>query len=134
MREYHEKEYYEKLNKKDKKVFDSLYIKYEGNEFKVLKVMNFRKKLGIINITSSLAIVLPLFLNLPIIILILGLFVEVISWTYYFIYKNTEVNTLLAIIISFVLSIIISSIIYNILMSIISNILTSIIYSILFSY
>jgi hypothetical protein len=121
MREFKEKEYYGKLDKKEKKDFEKLYLKYEGNEFKVIKIIDLNKKVKNINTILSIILAIALYMSLRNgsygwgIIAIILWFIDSALWIYNFAYRHTGANAIVAIISSIVIAGIISKIVYGIL-------------------
>lgn len=57
MEEFKNKEYYDKLNDKDKRRFHKLYLKYRNDEEKVIRIMNYEKKIEIVGELCLLLVV-----------------------------------------------------------------------------
>lgn len=125
MEEIKNKEYYEKLSKKKKNRFSKLYLKYKNDEEKVIRMMNYEKKIQLIEIPCSVIgayiINLPFknlnefylnggFFGLEYILLFIVITIPTGMGLYKYLYISREINRIVSILISIILSFIVSGI------------------------
>ena len=138
MEEFKNKEYYDKLNDKDKKRFHKLYLKYRNDEEKVIRIMNYEEKIeriGLVSVLLEAYVIYSIqsdlnkfyfsggFSDFEYLLLFAGMVIPFGMGIYKYFYIQKEMNRIIAI----VISIIVSSVISDIAISWIENFIRTVI-------
>lgn len=139
MEEIKNKEYYDKLNKKKKNRFSKLCLKYKNDEEKAMRIMNYEKKIEIIEMFCYIIGIYVIysihdninefylnggFSDLEYILFFIIMTIPTGMRIYKYLYIAKEINKIVSIAISIIVSFIISSVAISIMENFILTVIT----------